>query len=295
MTGEAVRLRVFDPGALTTVQDRGRTGLAHLGVSRSGAADRGAHDLANRLVGNGPRAATLESLLGGLVVEATQGVWVAATGAPVDVRVNGARVGSHVAVFVPSGGRLAVGRPATGLRTYVAVRGGIAVPKVLGSRARDTLGRLGPEPLAAGDLVPMGRPGRRPLPGSDLVPVPAAGDGPLVVTIDPGPRTDWLSPEALAVLTGADYEVATDSDRVGVRLRGPALHRTRTDELPSEGVLPGAVQVPPNGIPLVFLADAPTVGGYPIVAVVREADLDRLAQARPGSRVRFRWGVRPDS
>ncbi len=276
-------LEVHALGASVLVQDLGRPGWAHLGVPRSGSLDRPAAALANRLVGNDPSAACLEVLLGGLVVTADAGVWVAVTGAPCPVEVDGRAESFGGAVRLPAGGRLSLGRPRTGLRSYLAVGGGIAVPPVLGSRSTDTLGRVGPAPVTAGDVLPVGEAGTAPAPlDTPRPPVP----GPLRVTA--GPRADRVAGDVLDLLQRTTYTVSPDSDRIGLRLVGEPLPLASYAELPSEGVVLGSVQVPPDGRPLVFLADHPTTGGYPVVAVVEEEDLWRCAQLRPGERVELR-------
>ena len=286
-------LRVLDPGALTTVQDDGRPGLAHLGVPRSGWLDAGAARLANRLVGNGDDgargAAVLECLGGGLRLVAGTALTVAVTGARCVPRVDGRAVAFAEPVTVPAGATLSLGALTGGARAYLAVSGGVRVPAVLGSRATDTLSGLGPPPLAAGDELPVGPPGGRPAPVDALVhPRPAQpAPAPVTLRVAPGPRADWFV-DGLAALTRSSYTVATEADRVGVRLEGPRLERARREELPSEGIVLGAVQVPADGRPLVFLRDHPTTGGYPVVAVVLGADLDRCAQLRPGDEVSFR-------
>lgn len=279
-------LRVEAPGGRTTVQDEGRPGLAELGVGRSGAADRSAYALANRIVGNDRGTACLELTLGGLVLTSDHATWMAVTGPRVDVLVDDTPVGSHTAFFVSAGARVTIGVPAAGLRNYLAVRGGIAVEPVLGSRSRDILGRIGPPELVAGDVLPVGAAPARPPAGIDIF--PSIDPSPRVeLHVDPGPRIDWFSPDAWRIFSTAEYDVTFDSDRVGVRLDGPKLGRRITAELPSEGLMQGAVQIPPAGTPVIFLADQPTTGGYPVIAVVRRDSLDRLAQARPGDTVRF--------
>jgi biotin-dependent carboxylase-like uncharacterized protein len=275
-------LEVLAPGVLTTVQDRGRTGVAHLGVPRAGALDAPAAELANRVVGNGADAALLEVTFGGLVLRAGAGRWVAVTGAPGPVTVAGAAVPHGEAVWLPAGGVLEVGHPVRGVRSYVAVAGGIDVPPVLGSRSTDTLAGVGPAPVAAGDRLPLG-PAVAP-PAHHDAPHPAR-PGPLRLL--PGPRADWCAPDVLRALAAAPYVVQADSNRVGLRLQGRPLARVRDEELPSEGIVLGAVQVPPDGQPVVFLADHPPTGGYPVVAVVVAEDLWRCAQLRPGEEVRF--------
>ena len=277
---------VLDAGLLTTVQDRGRAGWAHLGVPRAGALDAPAAGLANRLVGNAADAALLEVTLGGLRVRAGAGRWVAVTGAPCPVRVDGRPAGAGRALWLPAGATLGLGPPATGVRSYVGVAGGIAVEPVLGSRSTDTLAQVGPPRVDAGTVLPLGRPRRGPDAGPRPIDVPRAPRvGPLRVTR--GPRADWFADDVLAALCGAAYVVAADSDRIGLRLDGAALARVRAGELPSEGMVLGAVQVPPSGMPVVFLADHPPTGGYPVVAVVELDDLWQCAQLRPGDEVRF--------
>ena len=287
VSGRSRSLRVLDAGALTTVQDAGRPGLAHLGVPRSGWLDPEAATLANRLVGNPEGAAVLECVLGGLAVEVPAAVTVAVTGAECAVHV-GRRAAHHgAAVSVPAGGVVSVGAATRGVRCYLAVAGGIAVDPVLGSRATDTLSGLGPAVVTPGSVLPVGP--AVALPSGAVAPAPVPG-GAAVLRCGPGPRRDWFTEEALRTLTTSAYQVGPDSDRVGLRLGGPALPRAVTGELASEGLVLGAVQVPADGRPLVFLNDHPTTGGYPVLAVVDRSDLGRCAQLRPGNEVRFRWG-----
>ena len=277
-------LRVLDPGLLTTVQDDGRPGLAHLGVPRSGWLDPGAARLANRLVGNDEGEAVLENVLGGLELTFGTATTVAVTGAgcPVTVDRSGAALGA--AVTVPAGARLRLGTPAQGLRCYVAIGGGLRVPEVLGSRATDTLSGLGPAPLAAGDALALG-PSYGSASGVEVWPdVP---DEMTVLRCRPGPRLDWCVPDLADRLAAGTYTVAADSDRVGLRLHGPPVGRVRDEELSSEGMVLGAVQVPPDGQPVVFLRDHPVTGGYPVPCVVVDEDLARCAQLRPGDSVRL--------
>jgi biotin-dependent carboxylase-like uncharacterized protein len=277
-------LEVVDPGAMATVQDHGRPGHAHLGVPRSGALDLPAHDLANRLVGNPADAATVETTLTGATFRAGVTVRVAVTGAPCGIRVDGRPVAWGAAVVVPAGGVLAVGPATHGLRSYVAVAGGVVVPAQLGSRSTDLLSGTGPAPLAAGDLLPLGVPGAAPTPPD----TPAAFRPIRELRLRLGPRADWFTPAALAGLPAAAYVVGGASNRVGLRLEGRPLARSRADELASEGMVLGAVQVPPDGQPVVFLNDHPTTGGYPVVGVVLPADLAGCAQLRPGDQVTLR-------
>ncbi len=272
-------LEVVRPGPLTTIQDLGRPGLAHLGVSPSGAADRASLRLANRLVGNDEGAAALEVTFGGLVLRARDRAVVALTGARCAADHN-------VAIELPAGGELRLGPPASGVRTYVSVRGGFAAAPVLGSRSRDVLAALGPAPLRRGDVLAAGEPPEgRPLIVTEPDREPPPGE--VTLRVIPGPRDDWFAPSAVEALGAAAYDVTPDSNRVGVRLRGRTLERAARGELPSEGLARGAIQVPPTGQPLVFLADHPVTGGYPVIGVVVDADTDLVGQLRPGQRVRL--------
>jgi KipI family sensor histidine kinase inhibitor len=279
-------LEVVRVGALALVQDLGRPGHAAVGVPRSGAADRAALRLANRLVANDDEgAAAIEVLLGGLAVRAHGLRTVALAGAPAPADVDGTPVGHHSVVTLRPGQTLTLGPPPTGLRTYLAVRGGVAVDAVLDSAASDTLSGLGPAPLQPGDVLDVGP--EPDLPWLlDLAPVAPPSGETITLRAVLGPRADWIADaDALAKTT---WTVSSRSDRVGMRLEGEPLRRADRRELPSEGMVRGAIQVPPGGEPVVFLADHPVTGGYPVVAVVVDADVDRAAQARPGQSVRFR-------
>lgn len=287
MLGPGGGLEVLAPGPLALIQDLGRPGYADLGVTRSGAADRGAFRLGARLVANGDDRAAIEALLGGLRVRAHGNLTLALTGADANAHVRGRAVSGNGPFPLSDQEILTLEIPPHGLRTYLSVRGGLDVPAVLGSRATDTLAGLGPAPLESGVLLPVGRPPAR-FPHVDQAPVPAAESGPLTLRITLGPRDRWLDDSA--ELSGAEWTVSERSNRVGIRLQGS---RWRYDnefvgvELPSEGVVRGALQLPPDGEPILFLADHPVTGGYPVVAVVAESDVDRAAQARPGRRIRF--------
>jgi biotin-dependent carboxylase-like uncharacterized protein len=277
-------LLVRDPGALSTVQDLGRPGRAHLGVPRSGAADRGSLRLANRLVGNAEGAAALEVLGGGAVLEATADVVLAVTGARCEVSLDHRQQGRHAALALRTGEVLRLGPALAGIRVYVGVRGGVAAPVVLGSRSYDQLGALGPPPLVAGQHLALGTDALA-APVWEGVPVDDPTSAP-VLTVTPGPRLDWLDGGLRALVEGA-WSVSPHSDRTGVRLDGRPVSR-RPGDLQSEGTVVGGVQVPPDGRPIVLGPDAGVTGGYPLVAVVVETDLDVLGQLAPGAQVRFR-------
>jgi len=294
-------LEVVAVGLLATEQDRGRLGLLDQGVGVSGPADRASAALANRLVANAPDAALVEVLFGGLAVRAHGAALVAATGAYAPLLVTSAGGSARTAamyelIALAHGDVLQLGAPSSGLRTYLAVRGGADVPPVLGSRSTDTLAGLGPAPLAVGALLPIGAAvdGE---PSVDAVAPPwgggtrAADAAPPAAVLEAllGPRDDWFTAEALSTLRTGVFAVSPASDRVGVRLEGPApLERAIARELPSEPVATGSLQVPAGGHPIVFLADHPVTGGYPVIAVLTEASIDRAAQLAPGALVRFR-------
>ncbi|WP_051049567.1 5-oxoprolinase subunit C family protein [Nocardiopsis ganjiahuensis] len=282
----APALEILATGPMTTVQDAGRFGHAALGVGRSGAADTDSYALANRILANPAGAAALEATLGGLRVRARGAVTVTVTGAETPVRVDGRGAAVNEVLHLPDGAELTLGAPARGLRSYLAVRGGVAVPPVLGSRSTDVLAGLGPALPEAGDVLPVG-PAPTAFPDLDHVPARRVGGDRVELRVELGPREDWFTERALSALLSGDYEVTSRSDRVGARLAGPALERSREGELPSEGMVAGSLQVPPGGEPVLFLADHPVTGGYPVVAVVRSADLPKAAQARPGTRIRF--------
>lgn len=284
------RLEVVAPGLRSLVQDLGRAGHADLGVPASGAADRDSARAANAAVGNPADAAVIESLLGGLTVAARGDVVIALAGALAPARVDDEiPVGAGAPFLLRDGEILTVGAPVDGLRTYLAVRGGIDVPPVLCSRSADTLSGIGPAPLAAGDALPVGDPPRAAVGAPAAVRDDDGGD--IVLHAIAGPRDDWFADGELARLARVTWVVGSDSDRVGVRLApsdgARPLERRDDRELPSEGVVAGSLQVPPTGEPVLFLADHPVTGGYPVIAVVAEDAVSRAAQLRPGRRVRF--------
>ncbi len=283
-------LLVEATGPLLLVQDLGRRGSAHLGVPPSGALDPAALALANRLVGNAEDAAGLEVLLGGVRLRVEDSTRVAVTGPQLGLRVAGRAAAWGSPESVRAGELIEIAAADRGLRCWVAVAGGIDVPPVLASRSTDTLSGLGPAPLHAGDRLPVGEPRDSASTAAAVIP----GSSPEVISlaVTLGPREDWFTAAALEGLfsdASDDYVVSASSNRTALRLEeGHALRRRVRGELASEGLVTGAVQVPTNGQPLIFLADHPVTGGYPVVGVVDPADLARCAQARPGDRLRFR-------
>lgn len=265
-------IEVLTAGALTTFQDRGRPGLSHVGVSPSGAVDRDAYELGNRLVGNEPGAVALEATLVGPRLRFRAPALVALVGADILV------------VEVGAGEVLDVGPLQRGARVYICVRGGFRASAVLGSCSTDVLTGIGPPPLCDGDVLalgeePPGAPFRGDPPRREL-----GGELRLML----GPRADWFTHAAVEALATSTWAVTPAANRVGIRLDGPELERARGDELLSEGLVTGALQVPPSGQPILLLNDHPTTGGYPVIGVVHSADCSRAAQLRPGDAVRFR-------
>lgn len=296
-------LVVTAPGLQALVQDLGRPGFGDLGVSASGAADQRSARQANRLVGNEPGAAVVENLLGGLAVLARgdQVVSVAGASVPLEIRDESGTLRRRPAMYAPfallDGESLALGAPVWGLRSYLGVRGGFDVAPVLGSRSSDSMSGIGPAPLAAGSILPVTAVAAHHPVGSPEQPTLPPGSVPAALRVTLGPRDDWFSGEALRSLSCQEWIVTAQSNRIGVRLApagpgaGPAgpgaLERIRTGELPSEGAVAGSLQVPPSGHPVLFLADHPVTGGYPVIAVVVPEDLPVAAQLPPGHRVRF--------
>jgi biotin-dependent carboxylase-like uncharacterized protein len=299
-------LEIVSPGMLTLLQDLGRPGYASMGVSTSGALDPVSLREANRLVGNPAGTAALELTFGGLRLRARGEQVLAVTGAPVPLRIagpTGTRTASTGRPFaLGDGEELEAGAPSAGIRSYLAVRGGFDLPPVLGSLSTDVLAGLGPEPVTAGTVLPVAVTPRGiaavalPEPtavitgatGTTGADAAAADPAEVVLDIVLGPRTDWFSADALDSLTGQSWLVSPRSNRVGLRLEGDPLTRVIDAELPSEGTVSGAIQIPPNGQPVLFLADHPLTGGYPVIGAVITAHLPVAGQLPPGARIRFR-------
>lgn len=286
-----ITLEILRSGPMALVQDLGRPGFAHIGVTRSGAADRRSHLLANRLVANPVQSATVEVTLGGFAARVHGGTLaVAVTGAQTQPTVDGMPFGTNSVHLLRDGQMIALGVPRAGIRNYLAVRGGVAAAPILGSRSFDTLSGIGPPPLRNGDLVEIGEPAAG-FPRLDQAPLPVpawARDPAAALTVVRGPRDDWFTDAG--ALVDQDWLVSERSDRVGVRLTGrPLGHRWPERQLPSEGATRGAIQVPPNGQPVVLGPDHPVTGGYPVIGVVADSDADVFAQLQAGQRVRLRW------
>ncbi|MFG5776587.1 carboxyltransferase domain-containing protein [Comamonas sp. J-3] len=295
-TRSQASMLVRAPGLQTLVQDAGRAGQAGQGVSAAGALDQAAMRRANRLLGNAENLPVLEAAAGGLQLQSVGATVVAVTGATGTLKIQASDGCSwfaerNAALALNDGDVLQLGEPATGVRSYVAVRGGWLVEQVLGSASTDTLARIGPPALAAGMALAIGD---ERLAGAvqapDLAPpvLPQAGDT-VVLDVVMGPRTDWFTPEAVARFAEQRWLVTPQSNRVGLRLAGDeALVRSITQELPSEGTALGAIQVPASGQPVLFLADHPLTGGYPVIACIASHHIDLAGQVPVGAFLQFR-------
>ncbi|WP_135557233.1 5-oxoprolinase subunit C family protein [Paenibacillus cymbidii] len=303
-------IAVIEPGLRSALQDAGRFGYRRIGVPASGAADAAALRAANLLVGNAPGAACIETTLRGPTLRFAEDALVALTGAPLAARIDSDGPLPHAApFFVRAGATLTLGGAARGLRGCVAVAGGFAAPAPLGSRSVYAPAGLG-RPLAAGDVLSLGAPSasaqrllRRLREGAgdaawaaagwraaaDLAGPAgsAAGGAPVRVRVVPGRELVLFAPASREALFAGAYAVTPQADRMGCRLRGEPLLLAQPLELVSEAVAPGTVQVPPDGQPIVLLADCQTTGGYPRIAHVAAVDLPLVAQAPPGSRLAF--------
>ncbi|MCA4133183.1 5-oxoprolinase/urea amidolyase family protein [Arthrobacter sp. M4] len=310
----AAGLRVVSPGLQSLIQDLGRRGYAALGVSAAGALDRGSLRRANRLVGNAAGAAAVEIVAGGLRVQAVGDQVLAVTGATSELTIlpaSGASSAEHaphagpnvgartVAMATPfallDGETLELGPPQSGFRNYLGIRGGVAVAAPLGSRSTDTMSGIGPAPLAKGQILPAGVATVSNVVGSPEIQPEYPDTGVTVLDFIPGPRADWFDEAALESLCSQDWLVTPQSNRVGMRLDGTPLKRSRDGELPSEGTVAGAIQMPPAGLPVLFLADHPITGGYPVIGVLVDEHLDLAAQVPIGGRIRFRAVSLPGS
>lgn len=278
-------IRVLDPGFFTTVQDLGRLRFGHLGVPTAGAADAFSLRVANRLVGNPDGAAALEMTAQGVSLSFDAPTRIALAGAELEASLDGQPLPLHQTITVAAGAQLRTGRIHGGYRCYLAVAGGFKLPPVLGSVSSDTLSGLGPAPLSVDATLAVGEPSGPP-PGFYLR-APSRFGASASLRILAGPQQDWFTPPARRQLLESEYRVQAQSDRTGVRLAGAALERARKDELPSMGMVAGAIQVPGSGQPIALLANHGSTGGYPVIANVISADLPLLAQLAPGSALRF--------
>lgn len=289
-------LYVISAGLQTLFQDEGRIGAASMGVSASGALDKVALHAANRLVGNSISFVTLEITQGGLKLKARQDCVIALTGADCAITLrppsgDTLSFSGYQPIDVRNGDEITIGMPKTGVRSYLAVRGGFKLAKVLGSHSFDTLAQIGPHALQEGDVLDLhnesvqtGIISNEQQPISSL---PKQGD---TVTLDIvlGPRTDWFTVDAIKTLSSQLWQVTPQSNRIGLRLLGDIpLVREQRQELSSEGTCIGAIQVPIDGQPVLFLNDHPLTGGYPVIGSVAEYHLSLAGQIPVNAKIRF--------
>lgn len=293
MKPQPAQIHVLKGGWLTTVQDLGRYGHQHFGISVSGAMDSFSTIVANRLVGNPDQAAVLELTLKGPELEFERHAVVAITGADLSPTVNGSAVPMWRSLVISHGSRMSFGLPRSGARAYLAVAGGIEVPQMLGSRSThyaSATGGLGGRPLKQGDQLYCGKPaqsverfiGTR-LP-DELIP---HYERSVTLRLIPGPQQSFFGEKALTTLIGSCYSISPQSDRMGYRLSGPRIISTGSAQFISDGTVMGALQIPSDGQPILLMADRQTTGGYPKIAAVMSADLPLAAQLAPGDRITF--------
>ena len=288
-------IHVLEPGLLTTVQDLGRPGQMRHGVSHGGALDRAALILGNRLCGNDPAAAGLEITLSGPRVRFTAPAVIAVTGADLGATLDDVPVPRWRPVAASAGAELAFPPAAKGhgARAYLCVAGGIAVPAVLGSLSTDLAARLGGvdgRALRNGDRLALGRPSAATasLTSRRLVSSPPEYPDEVTIRVVLGPQRERFTKKGIAAFLAGPYTVSPKGDRMGVRLTdGPPIAHRRGADLISEGIVPGSIQVPGDGQPIALLAASQTMGGYPKIATVIDADLDLICQVRPGGKIRF--------
>jgi biotin-dependent carboxylase-like uncharacterized protein len=282
--------RVVKPGLFTTVQDTGRYGYLRYGVSISGAMDQFSMIAANRLVENDPNAACLETTLIGPELEALRETQIAITGGNCEPKINGVAVGMWRTLAVEEGDVLLFGRMQSGCRGYVAIRGGIDVPMLLGSRStyvRGGFGGIDGRQLKAGDAI--GGYAAPPISSRYEVPTELMPhfENHCETRVILGPQADMFTEEGIDTFLSNRFTVTLDSDRMGYRLEGQTIEHRNKADIVSDALLPGAVQVPKSGKPILIMRDAQTTGGYPKIAAVINADLSMLGQAKPNDTIRF--------
>jgi antagonist of KipI len=285
-------IEILSGGILSTVQDQGRYGYREYGVPISGAMDRYALRVANILVGNEGDAAGIEATFYGLKLRSFIDTRIAITGGDLSPQINDQPVPMWASIRLPKDGVLSFRRLRSGFRAYVAVQGGIDIPTLMNSRstmAKAAFGGTGGA-LKSGDRLKIGKNWartkleRRTLPDRFIPKYSTQNE----LRVVPGPQADYFSPETVEVFFGSEYTITPQSDRQGYRLTGPALRHIRSYNVITEAVWPGVVQVPGDGFPILLLADAQTTGGYPKIGSVISVDLDKLGQAKPSDKIRFK-------
>jgi len=284
-------VRVVKAGMLTTIQDQGRWSLQSRGVTVAGPMDPVSHRLANLLVGNDADAATLEVTLLGPQLEFEDERVIAVTGAAFEILVDSKPMTMHAPFDVSAESQLRFGARRHGARAYVAIAGGIVVPRTLGSRSTHLISGMGGidgRPVRAGDRLPLGDPGRGRGPTAALAnPILALPQGGASIRVLPGPHREYFADDALEVLQSGPYTIAHNSDRMGFRLDGPRLSHARGADIISDATPLGALQVPASGQPILLMADRQTAGVYPKIATVITADIGIAGQLGPGDTITF--------
>ena len=282
---------VIQPGPLTTIQDRGRSGYQQFGVPTSGAVDNYAYRIGNLLVGNAEEAAALEITLLGCQLRALREIMIAITGADLAATVNGAPAPAWESLSLKQGDVLSLPRLNSGCRAYLAVAGGIAVPKVMKSASTYTKAGIGGfrgRLLHKGDILQANQSTtsvkvvRMP---SEYIPVYG---NQIEIRVIPGPQDDLFTEEGISTFLNSDYTVSAQADRMGYRLEGPRIQHRHEADIISDGIPLGAVQVPGDGLPIILLVDRQTTGGYTKIATTISVDIPRIAQAKPGDKINFK-------
>lgn len=282
-----MKMTILSPGPLTTVQDKGRYGYMNTGFSPGGAMDQGAMRLANLLVGNDPGEGVLEMTLSGITATFSCDTVVAVTGADMSPTVGGKSVPMNQTLLVKKGEEIRLGFAGNGLRSYLAVAGGFDLPLVMGSLSTNlkcALGGFQGRKLEAGDEIPL----RMSVSSFETRAFPAAKvPDTLDVHVMMGPQDDYFTDSGIRCFLTQEYTVSAKSDRMGIRLDGEAVESRSGVDIISDGIVTGSVQIPAAGTPIIMMADRQTTGGYAKIATVISSDLGLLAQAKPGTRIRF--------
>ncbi|PHM62752.1 5-oxoprolinase/urea amidolyase family protein [Xenorhabdus ishibashii] len=288
-------LEILSVGLQTLFQDLGRVGQAKLGISESGAMDKSALRSANRIVGNSSDRACLEIVQGGFKAIAHGQMLIAMTGAPCPIEITTSsgeifRVNAYQPIDLNDGDEISLGTPVAGMRSYLSARGGFTIPAILSSHSFDTLSNIGPAPLKINDKLSVGKTSHCAALSVSETPAFDMPNKEEIVVLDIllGPRTDWFTQESIDLLSKQIWQVTPQSNRIGLRLNGEcSLSRVKRQELPSEGTCAGAIQIPASGQPVLFLADHPLTGGYPVIASVADYHLDLAGQIPINAKIRF--------
>lgn len=284
------KMTVISSGPLSTIQDEGRFGYMSTGFSPNGTMDTYSMKIANILVGNAPGDGVIEMTLMGMVVKFDCTSVIALTGADMQPEINGKKIDMYTAVEVHDGDILTLKAAPKGMRTYLAVAQGFDIPEVMGSMSTNlkcVLGGFQGRKLQAGDEIPLRQSiplsligNRSTLPENDYASV-------IAVRVVLGPQEDYFTDKGMQTFLSTEYTVSDKSDRMGVRLEGKKIENKNGVDIISDGIATGSVQVPASGTPIILMADRQTTGGYAKIATIISADLKKIAQARPGTKIRF--------